>query len=116
MVERCEGENTMNRIIVLLIFALAGAVASAQPDFSKVEVRTERLSPGTWMLAGAGGNLAPGVGDDAVFVIDSEYAALAPKVKEAIAKITTKPVQFVLNTHFHFDMPAATRRAAATAR
>jgi len=93
----------MKKHLFGLLLALLGMTASAQPDFSKVEVRAERLAPGTYMLSGAGGNLGLSVGDDAVFVIDSEYAALAPKIKEAIAKITPKPVRFVLNTHFHFD-------------
>ena len=28
---------------------------------------------------------------------------MASKIKSAISRITAKPVQFVLNTHFHFD-------------
>ena len=80
---------------------IAGA-APAQ-DFSKVEIRAEKLSETTYMLVGAGGNIGLSVGDDAVFVIDDQFAPLAPKIKAAIARITPKPVQFVLNTHFHFD-------------
>jgi glyoxylase-like metal-dependent hydrolase (beta-lactamase superfamily II) len=80
---------------------LAGP-AHAQ-DFSKAEVKAERLNGTTWMLVGAGGNMGLSAGDDAVFLIDDQYAPMAPKIKAAIAAITKKPVQFVLNTHFHFD-------------
>lgn len=83
------------------LLALAGG-AGAQ-DFSKVEIRAEKLSETTWMLVGAGGNMGLSVGADAVFLIDDQYAPLVPKIKAAIAAITNKPVQFVLNTHFHFD-------------
>jgi glyoxylase-like metal-dependent hydrolase (beta-lactamase superfamily II) len=55
------------------------------------------------MLVGAGGNIGLSVGPDAVFVIDDQFAPLAPKIKEAIARISKKPVQFLLNTHFHYD-------------
>ena len=78
------------------------APAAAQ-DFSKVEIKAEKLNDTTWMLVGAGGNMGLSVGEDAVFLIDDQYAPLAPKIKAAIAAITPKPVKFVLNTHFHFD-------------
>ncbi len=87
-----------------LAAALATAPAAfAQQDFSKVEIKTEKLSDTTYMLVGAGGNVGLSVGDDAVFVIDDQFAPMAPKLKAAIAAITKKPVQFLLNTHYHFD-------------
>jgi len=86
-----------------VLLLLAAAPAWAQSDFSQVEVRIEKLSASTYMLTGAGGNLGLSVGSDAVFLIDDQFAPLAPKIKAAVAKLTTKPVQFLLNTHFHFD-------------
>jgi glyoxylase-like metal-dependent hydrolase (beta-lactamase superfamily II) len=55
------------------------------------------------MLTGAGGNMGLCAGADSVFLIDDQFAPLAPKIKAAIARITARPVQFLLNTHFHFD-------------
>lgn len=55
------------------------------------------------MLVGAGGNIAVAVGDDAVFVVDDQFAPLTPKIQAAIAALTPKPVRFVVNTHWHFD-------------
>lgn len=86
----------------LTAIAAFGVVAQAQ-DFSKIEVRTTKLNDSTWLLQGAGGNVALSVGPDAVFLIDDDYGAMAPKLKAAIAAISKKPVQFLLNTHFHFD-------------
>ena len=77
--------------------------ALAQQDFSKVEIRAEKLSDTVWMLTGAGGNMGLCAGADSVFLIDDQFAPLAPKIKAAIARITARPVQFLLNTHFHFD-------------
>src|SRR5881394_975490 len=91
----------MTRLAFLLsLFALP---AIAQQDFSKVEIRTEKLSDAVYMLMGAGGNIGLSVGDDAVFLVDDQFAPLTPKIEAAIARITPKPVQFVLNTHWHFD-------------
>lgn len=90
----------------LIALALALALvplAQAQQDFSKVEIKVQKLTDTTYMLSGAGGTLGLSVGEDAVFIIDDDFAPLAPKIKAAIAGITKKPVQFVLNTHFHFD-------------
>ena len=91
----------------LLSFALCGALAApgalAQQDFSKVEIRTTRLSATTYMMEGAGGNLGLSVGDDAVFLVDDQFAPLSEKIAAAIAKVTPRPVRFVLNTHWHFD-------------
>ena len=91
-------------ILVLGALALgsAGLPARAQ-DFSRFEITAQPLGAGTYMLTGAGGNIGLSVGDDAVFVIDDQFAPMVPKIKAAIAKLTPKPVQFVLNTHFHLD-------------
>jgi len=55
------------------------------------------------MMTGAGGNLGVSVGEDAVFVIDDQFAPLTPRIQAAIAKLSSKPAKFVLNTHWHFD-------------
>lgn len=86
----------------LALLALATAAASAQ-DFSKVEIRATQLNASTYMLTGAGGNIGLSVGEDAAFLVDDQYAPLTDRIKAAIAKITPKPVRFVLNTHWHRD-------------
>jgi glyoxylase-like metal-dependent hydrolase (beta-lactamase superfamily II) len=81
----------------------AASVAAQQEDFSKVEIKPTKLADGLYMLTGAGGNIGLSVGDDAVFLVDDQYAPLTERIKAAIAAITDKPVRFVLNTHWHFD-------------
>ena len=89
-----------------LIAAMALAAelpALAQQDFSKVEIRTTRLGESTYMMQGAGGNLGLSIGEDAVFLIDDQFAPLTEKIQAAISRLTPKPVRFVLNTHWHGD-------------
>jgi len=95
----------MRRLELLaLCAALCGAPAAAQdPDFSKVEIKTEKLAATTYMLTGAGGNLGLSVGPDAVFLVDDQFAPLTPKIVAAVAKLSPKPVGFVINTHWHGD-------------
>ena len=83
--------------------ALFAVVAIGQQDFSKVEIKAEKLSDSTWMLMGAGGNIGVSAGEDGVFMIDDQFAPLTPKILEAIRKVSDKPVRMVLNTHWHFD-------------
>ena len=52
--------------------ACASLPALAQQDFSKVEIKTEKLAEGVWMLTGAGGNIGLSAGADGVFMIDSQ--------------------------------------------
>ncbi|NRF69879.1 MBL fold metallo-hydrolase [Aquincola sp. S2] len=83
---------------------MTAAPVQAQPqDWSKVEIKIEKLSASTYMLTGAGGNLGVSVGDDAVFVVDDQFAPLTAKIQAAIATLSKQPVKFVLNTHWHFD-------------
>jgi cyclase len=94
--------------IPIAALALLGALAHAphafaQQDFSQVEIVTTQLTETTYMMAGAGGNLGLSVGDDAVFLIDDQFAPLSEKIAAAIRKITAKPVRFLLNTHWHYD-------------
>ena len=68
-----------------------------------MQVRSQQLAPNVYMLTGAGGNIGLAVGEDAVFVVDDQFAPLTPKILAAIKAITPKPVRFVVNTHWHFD-------------
>ncbi len=89
--------------LALSIAAAAAPAALAQQDFSKVEIQATKLTDNTYMMTGSGGNLGLSVGEDAVFLIDDQFAPLSEKITAAIAKITSKPVKFILNTHWHFD-------------
>ena len=93
----------MKQLLAIAAFALAALPAPAQQDFSKVEIKATKLTGTTYMLTGAGGNIGLSAGEDAVFVIDDQFAPLTPRILAAIAAITPKPVKFVLNTHWHFD-------------
>lgn len=55
------------------------------------------------MLEGSGGNIGVCIGEDGTFIIDDQFAPLTEKITAAIGKITPKPVQFLINTHWHFD-------------
>lgn len=88
---------------VFVACALLIGGAQAQQNFDKVEIKTEKLSPTTFVLFGAGGNVGVSVGEDALFIIDDQYAPVSPKILAALKQLSDKPIKFVLNTHWHGD-------------
>jgi glyoxylase-like metal-dependent hydrolase (beta-lactamase superfamily II) len=91
-------------VIAALALATAAPAAFAQQrDFSKVEVKAEKLAEGVHVLFAAGGNIGVSVGADGVFLVDDQYAPLSEKIKAAVAAISDKPIRFVFNTHWHGD-------------
>ena len=95
--------HTKYLTLIAAAFAFSFGIANAQQNFDKVEIKTEQLSPTTYVLFGAGGNIGVSVGEDALFIIDDQYAPLSAKILAALKKISDKPVKFVLNTHWHGD-------------
>jgi cyclase len=97
-----KGETMRTRTAIASMLLTLALPATAQ-DFSKVEIKTTKLSDSVYMIQGAGGNLGLSVGDDATVLIDDQFAPLTEKIQAAIAKVTAKPVRFLLNTHWHGD-------------
>ena len=91
------------RFLALLLVLATATRAGAQQNFDTVQVRATHLAGSVHVLFGAGGNIAASVGDDATFIVDDQFAPLTPKIVAAIRTLTPKAVQFVLNTHWHFD-------------
>ncbi len=98
--------DALNKRLLTILAVSAAMLAGplqAQPDYSKVEIKTVSLDHGIFMLTGAGGNIGASIGDDGVFIIDDQFAPLSDKILAAIRELTDKPVSYVLNTHWHGD-------------
>ena len=72
-------------------------------DFEKTEIKTEKVAEGLYVLFGVGGNIAVSVGEDGTLIVDDQFPQLMPKIKAALKEIGSKKVDFVINTHWHFD-------------
>ena len=94
-------------LTVALLLALTSTreVRAQATDYSKVQIKTTKVSGNIYMLEGAGGNIAASVGDDGIVIVDDQFAPLAEKIQAALKSlgITDKPVRFVINTHYHGD-------------
>ncbi|MEO0616479.1 MAG: MBL fold metallo-hydrolase [Pseudomonadota bacterium] len=94
----------MRKTVIAMTLALAAAQpAAAQNPMENVEITVLPVGDGLYMLMGRGGNLGLSVGDDATFLIDDQFAPLTDKIVAAVATVTDRPIDYVLNTHWHFD-------------
>ena len=94
----------------LRLFLLAGVllmaasvIAQNAQDFSKVEIKTTKLTDKFYTLEGQGGTIGALVGPDGVFLVDTQFAPLTEKIVAAVKKISSSPIKFVVNTHVHGD-------------
>jgi cyclase len=88
------------KTLFALLIATAGLVCAQTPA---AEVHVLPVQGNTYMIVGAGGNITVQVGKDGVLVVDTGLAANADKVLAAIKSISTAPIRYVINTHYHAD-------------
>jgi cyclase len=93
----------MQRFAFIAMLMLTAAPATAQQDFSKVEIKVEKLAPGVAVLFGAGGNIGLSYGEDGNALVDDQFAPLTDKIVAAVKTVDPDPVKFVINTHWHGD-------------
>jgi cyclase len=99
----------MTRAIPATLLAVAGLAAGAFTAARPTEqnapppLRTEKVTEGVYMLVGMGGNIGVSVGQDAVFLVDDQYAPYTEQIRQAVASIGKGDIRFILNTHWHGD-------------
>jgi cyclase len=78
--------------------ALVAACACAQSNPPAGDIGVLKVQGNVYMLVGAGGNIAAQVGDDGILVVDTGLEAIAPNVAAALAKLSDKPIRWVVDT------------------
>src|SRR5215510_10116596 len=98
---------------LLLLSLLSGTALGQQPppaaapppppDFSKVEIKTTDLGDNVYMLEGQGGNITVAVANNGIIMVDGQFAPLHDKIKAAVAILSSLPIKYLINTHYHGD-------------
>ena len=91
-----------------------GAGHFAQSAEQEVVIEATDLGDGIHMLVGQGGNIGVLAGDDGVFVIDSQFARIAPQNLAKINEIAGGSPTFLVNTHWHGDHTGGNANFGAT--
>ena len=90
-------------LLVLLTFLVSSGLPAQEDRFAGVEIKTEQVAPGIYMLVGAGGNIGVSAGEDGVFMIDDQFAPLTDRITAAVAALSDQPIRLLINTHWHGD-------------
>jgi glyoxylase-like metal-dependent hydrolase (beta-lactamase superfamily II) len=89
------------RIAVIITVSLVCAMAQDGGRASAIQVL--HVKGNVYLIAGAGGNIAMQVGDEAVVLVDSGLPQYSQEVMAAIRKISQKPVGYIINTTIDRD-------------
>jgi len=76
---------------------------AVDPEPRDGEIHVWPIRDNLYLLAGDGGNIVVQVGDEGPFVVDTGTGRLADKTIAAIARLSTRPIQFIVNTSFAPD-------------
>jgi glyoxylase-like metal-dependent hydrolase (beta-lactamase superfamily II) len=95
--------NTILAVAAMAAIAVNLQGQGGQQDFSKVQIKTNKISDNFYTLDGQGGTIGVLAGPDGVLMVDTQFAPLTDKIVAAIKQITPNPIRFALNTHLHGD-------------
>src|SRR6478752_3037034 len=104
------GRTAIAITLMLSASAFAQQQAPAPPpaapppvDFSKIEIKTTDLGDSVYMLEGQGGNITVAIGRAGIIMVDGQFAPLHDKITAAISTISSLPIKYLINTHYHGD-------------
>lgn len=94
----------LSKLIFSAILFFSVLTVYSQTDTGrKFNTKLIKVNNKIYMLQGKGGNIGLSFGTDGVFMIDDQYAEGIEEILEDIKTISKKPIQFLVNTHFHGD-------------
>jgi hypothetical protein len=77
--------NENHPVFSFAVLAATVYAQAPQPDFSKVEIKTTKISNTFYTLEGQGGTIGVLVGPDGIFMVDSQFAPLSQKIPSFLA-------------------------------
>jgi len=100
--------KSLNSLFGIALLGSLGSVPALAQDFADARIDTQPIGNDLYVLFGSGpgviaGNILASIGDDGVLIVDDQFPGIAPKYKEAIRQQGGGDIDFVINTHWHFD-------------
>ena len=72
-------------------------------DFGKTELHLLPVQGSVYMLVGDGANIAVQIGEQGALLVDTGFAQLSDKLIAAVAKLSNKPIRYIINTNSFAD-------------
>lgn len=105
--------RTLTALVFTFLFTSFYGIC--QSDEGKLfNIQITKVNKDVYILKGKGGNIGLSIGDDGIFMIDDQFAEASDEILESIAKLSKKPIQFLINTHFHGDHTGGNANIAKT--
>ena len=98
-------------LVSLALVAIAPGVSTAQQAQSDITIAS--VQDGLFVIAGAGGNIAVRVTPDGVVLVDAGAPGRFAEVERLVASVTSQPIRYVVDTHFHPDHAGGNAAAGA---
>ncbi len=80
-----------------------GPVETIIKAAATAKINVSKLRGNVYMLEGSGGNIAVLNGPDGKLLVDAGINVSKPNVLAALNSISSQPVKFLINSHWHFD-------------
>ncbi|MBI2186689.1 MAG: MBL fold metallo-hydrolase [Acidobacteria bacterium] len=78
-------------------------ILAQQRPYEEVPFETIQIRPNVYAIFGAGANVTAHVGEDGIVVVDSGTAPMAEKVLDAVRRLSTRPIRYIINTSADVD-------------
>ncbi|MEO5891480.1 MAG: MBL fold metallo-hydrolase [Ferruginibacter sp.] len=85
------------------IFAQESPVITIKNAAAKTPIKVQALRGNIHVLQGSGGNIGVFNGPEGKVMIDAGIAVSKPRIVKAMNNISSKPVKYLVDTHWHFD-------------
>ncbi len=92
---------------------VGAALVGAAPAFAQLDnlaeqlkttpITTQKLADNFHVLFGVGGNIIVSIGSNGTLIVDGQFPQMVPKYKAKIGELGGGKIDFVINTHWHFD-------------
>ncbi len=76
------------------------------------DIHVQRVRGNIFMLSGAGGNITVDAGSEGVFLVDTGMPDKTDRVLAELAKISEKPVRYIIDTHLDPDHTGGNEKIA----
>ena len=100
--------------IVSVTLCVSGVLALAQGSTAALEVLQVR--PNFYMIVGAGANIGAQIGPNGVVLVNAGTAQASDKVVAAVAKLTSEPIRYIINTNADPDVVEGNANVAKAGR
>jgi glyoxylase-like metal-dependent hydrolase (beta-lactamase superfamily II) len=92
-----------SRALSYVASGFSRTVYAQQPPYDQVPFETIQIRPNVYVVFGAGANITAHVGEDGIVVVDSGSEPMAGKAIEAIRRLSTRPIRYIINTSADAD-------------